>query len=84
MARGVRLGFLDRSTYQGAIDRGWKPVVARVNEDGTVRDVCSGTAAGPSKEYYMNRPVLNGADDRGGAMALLAAIEVETLRGSKQ
>jgi len=84
MARGVRLGFLDRSAYQGAIDRGWKAVVARVNEDGTVRDVCSGTAAGPSKEYYLNRPALNGADDRGGAMALLAAIEVETLRRGKE
>jgi rhamnogalacturonyl hydrolase YesR len=84
IARGVRLGFLDRSTYQGAIDRGWTAVVARVNEDGTVRDVCSGTGAGPSKEYYLNRPAVNGADDRGGAMALLAAIEVETLRRGRQ
>jgi rhamnogalacturonyl hydrolase YesR len=84
MARGVRLGFLDRSAYQGAIDRGWTAVVARVNEDGTVRDVCSGTGAGPSKEYYLNRPAVNGADDRGGAMALLAAIEVETLRRGRQ
>jgi unsaturated rhamnogalacturonyl hydrolase len=84
MARGVRLGFLDRSAYQGAIDRGWKAVVARVNEDGTVRDVCSGTGAGPSKEYYLNRPAVNGADDRGGAMALLAALEVETLRRGRR
>ena len=80
MARGVRLGLLDGKTYQGAIDRGWNAVVARVNPDGTVRDVCSGTGAGPSKDYYLNRPVVNGADDRGGAMALLAAVEVETLR----
>ena len=80
MARGVRLGFLDRAAYPGAIDRGWKAVVARVNEDGTVHDVCSSTGAGPSKDYYLNRPVVNGADDRGGAMALLAAIEMETLR----
>jgi hypothetical protein len=28
----------------------------------------------------LNRPVVNGADDRGGAMALLAAIEVAMLR----
>jgi unsaturated rhamnogalacturonyl hydrolase len=91
MARGVRLGFLDRSAYQGAIDRGWKAVVrgwkavvARVNEDGTVRDVCSSTGAGRSQEYYLNRPAVNGADDRGGAMALLAAIEVETLRRRRQ
>ena len=84
MARGVRLGFLNRSAYQDAIDRGWQAVVARINEDGTVRDVCSGTAAGTSKEYYLNRPAVNGADDRGGAMALLAAIEVETLRRGRQ
>jgi rhamnogalacturonyl hydrolase YesR len=83
MARGVRLGLLDRAAYQDVIDRGWTAVARRVNDDGTVRDVCSGTAAGPTKEYYLNRPVVNGADDRGGAMALLAAVEVETLRRSK-
>ena len=49
-----------------------------------MRDVCSGTAAGPSKGSYLNRPAVNGADNRGGAMALLAAIEVETLRRGRQ
>jgi unsaturated rhamnogalacturonyl hydrolase len=80
MARGVRLGWIDRATYGPIIDRGWSAVAARVNADGTVRDVCSGTGVGPTKEYYLNRPVVNGADDRGGAMALLAAIEVESMR----
>jgi rhamnogalacturonyl hydrolase YesR len=80
MARGVRLGWIDRSTYEPIINRGWNAVASRVNADGTVRDVCSGTGVGPTKEYYLNRPVVNGADDRGGAMALLAAIEVEMLR----
>ena len=79
LARGVALGWIDRATYQPVIDRGWQAVTARVMDDGTVRDVCSGTGSGPTKEYYLNRPVVNGADDRGGAMALLAAIEVETL-----
>ena len=78
MARGVRRGWLDRSSMP-VIERGWRAVMARVNEDGTVKDVCSGTGAGPTKEYYLNRPVVNGADDRGGAMALLAALEVEQL-----
>ena len=55
------------------------PSSSRVNQDGTVSDVCSGTGAGPTKEYYLNRPVVNGADDRGGAMALLAAMEMEEL-----
>jgi hypothetical protein len=80
MARGVRLGWIDRDIYLPIINRGWAAVAARVNPDGTVKDVCSGTGVGPTKEYYLNRPVVNGADDRGGAMALLAAIEMETLR----
>ena len=79
MARGIRLGWLDKS-YRANIDRGWRAVVARIGAAGTVRDVCSGTGAGPTKVYYLNRPVVNGADDRGGAMALLAALEMEELR----
>lgn len=80
MARGVRLGWIARAAYEPIINRGWTAVAARVNADGTVTDVCSGTGAQAAKEYYLNRPVVNGADDRGGAMALLAAIEMESLR----
>jgi len=83
MARGVRLGWIDRSTYEPIINRGWNAVASRVNTDGTVKDVCSGTGVGPTKEYYLTRPVVTGADDRGGAMALLAAIEIETLRRAR-
>jgi unsaturated rhamnogalacturonyl hydrolase len=78
MARGLGLGWLDRN-IRASIDRGWSAVLARVNQDGTLRDVCSSTGAGATKEYYLNRPAVNGADDRGGAMALLAAIEMEAL-----
>lgn len=80
MARGVRLGWIDRDRYLPVINRGWGAVAARVNPDGTVKDVCSGTGAQNSREYYLNRPAVNGADDRGGAMALLAAIEMESMR----
>jgi hypothetical protein len=79
LARGIRNGWIDRKTYQPIMNRGWRAVAARVNPDGTVKDVCSSTGAGPTKEYYLNRPVVNGADDRGGAMALLAAIEMRAL-----
>jgi unsaturated rhamnogalacturonyl hydrolase len=80
MARGIRLGWIDRATYQPIANRGWAAVAARVNPDGTVKDVCSGTGAQATKDYYLNRPVINGADDRGGAMALLAAVEMAMLR----
>lgn len=83
MARGVRLGWIDRATYEPIINKGWTAVAARVNPDGTVKNVCSGTGVGPTKEYYLNRPEVNGADDRGGAMALLASIEVELLRRAR-
>jgi rhamnogalacturonyl hydrolase YesR len=79
MARGLRLQWLDAG-LRPVVDRGWRAVAARVNPDGTVKDVCSGTGAQSSKEYYLSRPVINGADDRGGAMALLAAIEMAQLR----
>jgi rhamnogalacturonyl hydrolase YesR len=79
LARGVRRGWLERENLP-AVERGWQAVIARVNADGTLRDVCAGTGAGPTKEYYLTRPAINGADDRGGAMALLAAVEMEELR----
>jgi rhamnogalacturonyl hydrolase YesR len=80
LARGIARGWIDRAAYEPIVNRGWAAVAARVNADGTVKDVCSGTGAGETKEYYLNRPVVNGADDRGGAMALLAAIEMESMR----
>jgi rhamnogalacturonyl hydrolase YesR len=83
MARGIARGWIDRVTYQPILNRAWKAVAARVNADGTVKDVCSGTGAGPTRQYYLDRPVVNGADDRGGAMALLAAIEVATVYASR-
>jgi len=83
MARGIRLGWIDRATFEPIVTRGWNAVASRVNADGTVRDVCSGTGVGPTKEYYLTRPAVNGADDRGGAMALLASIEMELLHRAR-
>jgi rhamnogalacturonyl hydrolase YesR len=80
MARGVRLGWLDASTYRPVIDRAWQGLLARIAEDGTLMDVCTGTGSGPTKQYYLDRAAITGADDRGGAMALAAAIEREELR----
>jgi unsaturated rhamnogalacturonyl hydrolase len=74
MARGVRLGWLDRS-YTPAVDRAWRALAAHITEDGGLVDVCSGTGAGPTARYYFDRPAIEGPDDRGGAMALVAAME---------
>ncbi len=80
MARGVRLGWLDAATFSPVIERAWQAVLARVGEDGTLRDVCTSTGAQATLEYYMTRPVVNGADDRGGAIVLTAALEMAEWR----
>jgi len=79
MARGVRLGWLDAS-FRPAVDRAWRALAAHVADDGTLIDVCAGTGAGPTKRYYFDRPAVTGADDRGAAMALLAAMEYSELK----
>jgi len=79
MARGVRMGWLDSTAFLPIIERGWQAVLSRVAEDGTLLDVCASTGAGTTLEYYLERPIVNGADDRGGALVLLAALEMEEL-----
>jgi unsaturated rhamnogalacturonyl hydrolase len=78
MARGVRLGWIDRS-YLPAVRRGWRALAAHVTDDGGVVDVCASTGAGPTRRYYFDRPAVTGVDDRGGAMALVAALEMHEL-----
>jgi rhamnogalacturonyl hydrolase YesR len=75
MARGLRLEWLDAS-YRPTLDRAWRALAAHVADDGTLIDVCGGTGAGPTRRYYFDRPAVTGADDRGGAMALTAAMEM--------
>ena len=74
MARGIRLGWLDES-YRPIVERAWRALLAHVLDDGTLVDVCIGTGAGPTRRHYLDRPAVNGADDRGGAMALGATLE---------
>ena len=74
MARGIRLGWLDDS-YRPVVDRAWRALLAHVADDGTLVDVCFSTGAGPTRRHYLDRPAVNGADDRGGAMVLGAALE---------
>ncbi len=78
MARGLRLGWLDES-YRPVVDRAWRALLAHVLADGALVDVCVSTGAGPTRRHYLDRPAVNGADDRGGAMALGAALEYNQL-----
>jgi rhamnogalacturonyl hydrolase YesR len=79
MARGVARTWLDDS-YRDTIERAWRAVSAHVTTEGAVIDVCTGTGAGPTVRYYLDREAVTGADDRGGAMALVAALEMDEFR----
>lgn len=46
LARGVTRGWIDYDTFEPIINRGWAAVAARVNPDGTVKNVCSGDRRG--------------------------------------
>ncbi|MFN3650662.1 MAG: glycoside hydrolase family 88 protein [Armatimonadota bacterium] len=78
MARGIRMGWLGKELAPVAA-RAWSGLAARLGDDGSLIDVCAGTGTGPTLRYYYDRPALAGPDDRGGAMALLAAVEYGSL-----
>ena len=82
MARGIRHGWLDRS-YRPVVERAWRALAAHVMPDGSIVDVCTGTGAGPTQRFYLDRPAIFGPDDRGGAMALFAALEMYELGRSQ-
>ena len=78
MARGLRSRWLDPS-YRPVVERAWRGLLAHVAEDGTLVDVCISTGAGPTLRHYLDRTAVNGANDRGGALALGAALEMHAL-----
>jgi rhamnogalacturonyl hydrolase YesR len=78
MARGLRLGWLD-AQYRPVVDRAWRALAAHISETGDIVDICTSTGAGPTRRYYFDRAAIDGPDDRGGAMALLASMEMREL-----
>ena len=76
MIRGIRLGWLERSKYEEAIERAWYAIRTRVAPNGELVDVCTSTGKQTSLRHYLDRKAILGKDDRGGAMALLAATEM--------
>lgn len=78
MARGVRNGWLEEAHFRPAVLRGWDGLVDRVEEDGTVHDICMGTMCTTDLSYYLNRPLCDN-DTHGLFGVLFAGIEMERL-----
>jgi hypothetical protein len=73
--RGIRRGWLARDDYRPCVERAWRVVKERTGADGRLVNVCAGTGKQKSLRDYLERPTINGRDDRGGAMGLLFATE---------
>ena len=74
VARAVNEGWIPKSYLSIARD-GWEGLVSKINVDGQVRDVCTGTNAAENIRYYYTRPTpLN--DTHGLGPILLAATEI--------
>ena len=79
VARGLRLGWLDES-HRDFAESLWRAASERVGTDGAVVDGCTGTGAGDSRRFYLDRAAEFGQDDRTGNLALWFAVEMERLR----
>ncbi len=75
VTRGLRNGWLPRGAFEAVADRAWRAVQMRIKSDATLIDVCRSTGKQDSLRAYYDREAILGRDDRGGAMALLAATE---------
>jgi len=80
MLRGIRHGWLERSTYQPLVDNAWQAILARTSADARIVDVCESTGTrGLTDDDYLRRAALLGRDDRGGGMAMFFATELAGL-----
>lgn len=74
--RALRHGWLDEAEYRPVADRAWEAIKVRIGPDGVLFDVCTGTGKQKSLRDYLDRTAILGPDERGGAMALIVAVEM--------
>ncbi len=78
IARGVRLGWLNRKEFAPIVEKGWDAVASEIEDDGTVHKICIGTMCSEDVNYYMTRPFFD--DDTHGSFAVIfAGIEVQRM-----
>jgi unsaturated rhamnogalacturonyl hydrolase len=72
MITGVTGGWLDRKTYGPAARKGWLALVANLDANGDIRNVCEGTGRKNDLNYYLQR-ARNTGDLHGQAPILWCA-----------
>jgi rhamnogalacturonyl hydrolase YesR len=80
MLRGIRNGWIDRTTYEPMVQNAWTAILARTAAGGGLVDVCESTGTrGLTDADYFRRAAILGRDDRGGGMAMFFATELAGL-----
>jgi rhamnogalacturonyl hydrolase YesR len=77
-ARGIQQGWIDEQKFLPSAKLGWSALASRIEDDGTVRDICAGTMCTEDEEYYVTRPFYDN-DTHGLFAVLFAAMEVYRL-----
>lgn len=78
MARGVRLGWLDKKKFTPIVEKGWRATASEIEDDGTVHKICVGTMCSEDVNYYMTRPFYDN-DTHGSFAVIFAGIEVQKM-----
>ena len=66
---GIRCGLLDEATYGPAARKAWIALCGKLDKYGNIADVCVGTNRKNSRDWYMERPRVDG-DPHGQAPML--------------
>ncbi len=72
MIAGVKNGWLNKKQFGPAAQKAWLALTDYINADGEITDVCEGTGAGNSRQYYLDRKKKTG-DFHGQAPVLWCA-----------
>lgn len=81
MARGVRLGWLEKDVYEPVVIKAWNGIKSQIEPDGTVHNICYGTMCSSDVNYYLNRPFYDN-DTHGIFAVIFAGIEVDKMLNS--
>jgi len=85
ITRGLQGGWILGDLVASAnacIDRAFLAVRSRIDSAGLVKGGCQSTGPLPSREKYLEHPILDGVtDDRSGSVCYWFAVEYATLRG---
>lgn len=78
IAKGITKNWIDKETYMPILKKAWKGLQSKIDEDGSVRDICYGTMCSEDVNYYINRPFYTN-DTHGLFAVIFACLELDNI-----